>query len=152
MIDTNVAIVANGNSPQATLDCELACVHLLGNCKSIHICLDESGLIMDEYEKHLNYSGTPGVGDAYFKYLYDYQYASGKIERVKINAIDDEQRSFNELPPNQLDPSDRKFLATAVAGEASIVNSTDSDWDEQKALTDGLEVTVNQLCPECCVR
>ena len=44
-------------------------------------------------------------------------------------------RGFEELPVNRLDRADRKFLATAVVGNAPILNATDSDWDEQKELT-----------------
>ena len=60
----------------------------------------------------------------------------------------DDERGFEALPPNKLDRSDRKFLATAVVGEARILNATDSDWAEQQELTGGLGVDVVQLCPE----
>ncbi len=152
VIDSNVAIVANGSSPQASINCELACVELLERCEHLSICLDETNLIMDEYAKHLSYAGSPGVGDMFFKYLHDNQYAQKNIEVVTITQIADENRGFEELPENRFDPSDRKFLATAVSGGADVVNATDSDWAEQRELMNQLNVTVQQLCPDCCER
>ena len=66
---------------------------------------------------------------------------------MTIAEVDDE-RGFEELPPNELDPSDRKFLAVAVVGAAKILNAVDSDWSEQRSLTDDLSIDVVQLCPE----
>lgn len=150
VIDSNVAIVANGCSPQASINCELACVEMLECCENFSICLDQTGLIMTEYAKHLSYSGSPGVGDMFFKYLHDNQYAQRNIDIVPINEINDENRGFEELPENNFDPSDRKFLATAISGEAQVVNATDSDWAEQDELMNQLNITVQQLCPDCC--
>ena len=61
---------------------------------------------------------------------------------------DDENRSFEELPENTFDPSDRKFLAVAVIASAVILNATDSDYGEQGALMNDLGVRVEQLCPQ----
>ena len=105
---------------------------------------------MDEYAKHLSYAGNPGVGDMFFKYLHDNQYGQKNIELVTITPIDDENLGFAELPENNFDPSDRKFLATAVAARAKVVNATDSDWVEQQELMNQLNITVEQLCPDCC--
>ena len=152
VIDSNVAIVANGRSPQASINCELACVELLERCEQLLICLDQTSLIMDEYAKHLSYAGSPGVGDMFFKYLHDNQYAQRNIELVTVTQISDENRGFAELPVNNFDPSDRKFLATAVSAGAQVVNATDSDWAEQQELMNQLNITVQQLCPDCCER
>lgn len=153
VIDTNVLIVANGKSEQASVDCELSCIDLLGQSTSLDIVLDETSLIMNEYENHCSYKGAPGIGDMFFKYLHDNQYnPDSKISLVNIHPIDDESRSFQELPPNNFDPSDRKFLAVATVSNASVINAMDSDWDEQQELMQQLDVTVQQLCPECCIR
>lgn len=88
------------------------------------------------------------MGDAFFKYVRNYQYSSDKIQRVPITPINDEQRGFEELPENQLDKSDRKFLATTVVAHAIIVNATDSDWTEQSELLESLHIELKQLCPE----
>lgn len=149
VIETNVAISANGKNTHASIACQMACIELLTNCKKLHIAIDKSGLIMDEYAKHLSYAGQPGVGDVFFKYLHDNQYdPKKKIHSVAITLSDDTYRGFDELPLNSLDPSDRKFLATAVVAQARIINATDSDWAEQGELLESLHIELKQLCPE----
>lgn len=149
VIDTNVAISANGNNTHASYNCQLECINFLENCTEKHIIvIDEPGNIMDEYSKHLSYAGQPGVGDMFFKYLYDNQYSTDKILMVDINISIETNRGFEELPINLLDSSDRKFLATAVVAKANIVNATDSDWSEQTQLLKDLNIKVKQICPE----
>jgi len=150
VIDTNVAIVANEKSEHASIDCELQCIALLAQSADLKIALDDSELIMDEYSKHLSYAGQPGVGDMFFKYLYDNQYANNKITHHTITQIEEENQGFQELPPNNFDPSDRKLLAVAVVAGACIVNATDSDWAENLDLLNQLNISVHQLCPEHC--
>ncbi|WP_341503257.1 hypothetical protein [Gallaecimonas sp. GXIMD4217] len=149
VVDCNVTIVANQKSEHASIKCTLACINFLERCRSLNLALDSAGLIMREYSSHLNYSGSPGVGDMFFKYLHDNQFCQERISLVDLTPIEDESRTFEELPKNELDPSDRKYLATALISRSEIVNATDSDWAEQKALTDDLGVNVIQLCEEC---
>ncbi|MFU8789691.1 MAG: hypothetical protein ACNA7G_11725 [Methylobacter sp.] len=103
---------------------------------------------MAEYSKHLSHAGQPGVGDMYFKYLHNHQHAENKVQTVNITPLGDISRGFDELPTNTLDPSDRKFLATAVVAHAIVVNATDSDWAEQNELLETLNIQLKQLCPE----
>jgi predicted nucleic acid-binding protein len=149
VIDTNVAVVANGVNTHACIECQLKCIDFLYNTTQStgRIAIDESGLILNEYSKHFSYSGAPGVGDMFFKHIYDNQYNESKILQVPITQLEN-KKGFAELPENNLDRSDQKFLATAVASKATIVNATDSDWTEQNALLKSLEVEVCQLCPE----
>lgn len=148
VVDTNVAIVANGRSPQADAPCQLACVQRLREVVSQLIAIDDLGDIMREYAKHLSYAGQPGVGDMFFRHLFNNQYRSERVRRVQITPSSDEERGFEELPPNSFDPSDRKFLAVAAAAGAVVLNATDSDWYEHEALLDSLSVEVQQLCPQ----
>ena len=151
VIDTNVAIVANGNSDHVSIDCQIACADLIEQCAKLNIALDYDGMMMTEYRKHLSHAGQPGQGDAFFKYLHDNQHAHKKVKRYTITPVDD-GRGFDELPDNELDPSDHKFLATAVVAKAMIINATDSDWDENINLLEQLNINVHQLCPEHCRR
>lgn len=149
VIDTNVAISANGKNTHASIACQLACIELLKTCKKLHIAIDKAGLIMEEYARHLRHAGHPGIGDMFYKYLHDNQHDPGKkIHAVDITFSDDTGRGFDELPTNSLDSSDRKFLAVAVVAKATIVNATDSDWSEQSELLESLNVKLKQLCPE----
>ncbi len=90
----------------------------------------------------------PGAGDKFFKHVFDNSYKPARVRRVRITPTDDDGRGFEELPVNSLDRADRKFLATAVVGNAPILNATDSDWNEQKELTTKVGVEVRQLCPQ----
>ena len=111
------------------------------------LTIDDLGLILAEYKKRLHFSGMPGVGDAFFKHVFNNQYREEHVRRIDITRSDDARRGFEELPENAFDPSDRKFLAVSVVAEAVVLNATDSDWAEQDALMNRLGVEVTQLCP-----
>ena len=149
VVDTNVAIAANGRNTHADAQCRLACMEKLeAVVKNLVIAVDDQGAIVGEYAKHLNHSGMPGVGDVFFKHVFDNQYQGMHVRRVPVTPSADTSRGFEELPPNSFDPSDRKFAAVAVAGGAVVLNATDSDWAEQAALMSSLAVEVRQLCPQ----
>lgn len=152
VVDTNVTVVANGRNTHASLGCQYACISFLEGIASTKsrtkIVLDANGLILDEYKGHLSYSGQPGVGDVFFKFLHDQMHQSKKVQLVTISPISDETRGFNELPINPVDMSDRKFLAVAVVSGAEITNAVDTDWHDQRVFVANLHVIVRQLCPE----
>ena len=148
-MDTNVAIAANGRNTHADARCQLQCIKTLEDIRDQKIVvIDEGTLIFDEYKNRLEFAGAPGFGDKFFKYVYDNLCSENRVRRVTITSCRDDRRGFEELPVNTLDRSDRKFLAAAVVGRASIVNATDSDWSQQEELTERLGVTVRQLCPQ----
>ena len=149
VVDTNVAIVANSRDTHADVACQLACITKLGRIVGQDVvALDETGYILDEYRAYLSHSGQPGVGDAFFKYVFDHQYQDLRVRRILVTPSDDDRRGFEELPENSFDRSDRVFLAVALVGEAIVLNATDSDWHEHAALMDELDVEVEQLCPQ----
>ncbi len=151
VIDTNVTIVANGQSSHATPQCQYACISFLEDIVSpgsrMKIALDAHGEILAEYKDHLSYSGQPGVGDIFFKYLHDSMYRQTKVLLTQITPICDEARGYTELPANVVDKGDRKFLAVAVKSKSQIANAVDTDWHEQRAFIKSLNVRVRQLCP-----
>ena len=149
VVDTNVAISANGRETHADEQCQLECVRTLRAMVAGEvIAIDDRGSILHEYARNLRWSGQPGTGDVFFKHVVNCQGDPTRVRRVPLNPSEDDQRGFDELPPNTFDPSDRKFLAVAVVARAVVLNATDSDWAEQRALTDGLGVEVRQLCPQ----
>ena len=152
VVDTNVLIVANGNNEQADPECELACIEMLeGATKGKKtVLLDASGLIMEEYEGYCNYSGVPGVGDLFFKFLHDHQWSQeNAISHVSIQVTPDEEGGFANLPPNNFHRNDRKFLAVAKAGDAQVINATDSHWSEHADFIESMDVCVIELCRHC---
>ena len=149
VVDTNVAIAANGRGTHADMQCRLACVRrLLALASGETVVIDRTGLILNEYKKHLHFSGTPGVGDMFFKHVFDNQSGNRHVRRVAVTPTEDPARGFEELPQNTFDPSDRKFLAVAVVADAVVLNATDNDWGEQGALMGELGVEVSELCPQ----
>lgn len=149
VVDTNVAIAANARDTHADLACQKECVSALRSLvEGEVVAIDDDQLIIDEYRRHLRHSGTPGVGDMFFKHVFDNQYQPNRVRRVPISQVEDDERGFEELPPNAFDRSDRKFLAVAVVANATVVNATDSDWNENAALMSSLGVEVQQLCPQ----
>ena len=149
VVDTNVAVAANGRRTHADLQCQRSCVERLAAVvKEEVVAIDDAGLVFEEYTRRLSRSGQPGVGDAFLKYLFDHQYHSARIRRVTVTRSANPRRGFEELPENGLDRSDRKFLAVAIVAKAVVLNAMERDWNEQKALLNHLWVQVRQLCPQ----
>ena len=148
VVDTNVAVVANGRDTHVNDACQQKCVEKIESIiESGVLVVDTEDLILEEYSGQLEFSGQPSVGDELFIHLVNCQYLEGQVKRVAITPTNHEYTEFAELPENALDRSDQKFLAVAVVSGAIIVNATDSDWSEHRGLTDGLGVKVDQLCP-----
>jgi predicted nucleic acid-binding protein len=152
VVDTNVAIAANGRNTHASLKCQYECIEFLQKLTADigrhQIFLDEGEQILDEYRTYLYHHGEPGVGDSFYRFLHDHMYSGNRVRRVAIVPIDDGARGFAELPPNGLDMSDRKFLAVALIAKAAVANAMDTDWYKQAEFITGLGVKVKQLCPE----
>ena len=149
VVDTNVAIAANGADTHADLKCQRECVSTLEDvCARRVVVLDDANAIFNEYKDRLSFSGVPGVGDKFFKHIFDHWSDETRVLRVSITPCSDVRRGFEQLPENDLDQSDRKFLTAALVARADILNATDSDWSEQEDLTTSLGVTVHQICPQ----
>ena len=152
VIDTNVLIVANKrDDTPSDPKCEKACIELLLEATEERktVLLDTSELIIDEYEAYCRYSREPGVGDKFFKFLYNHQHSTEKVIHISIQETPDEDGGFANLPANTFDRDDRKFLAVAEAGDGRVMNATDSDWSEHAGFIASLGVRVLELCPQC---
>jgi hypothetical protein len=154
VVDTNVAIVANGRDTHAGAKCQLDCIRRLRDLVQHGVVvLDELELILEEYRRHLRPAGQPGVGDAFLRHLFDHRYDTTKCELVEITRIPDDTRSFEEFPDDQalagFDPDDRKFVAAACASRRDpvILNATDSDWGQFEEILAQHDVVIDQLCP-----
>jgi hypothetical protein len=135
VVDTNVAVTANGKSA-ASPSCVLECVTALRTImRSGRLALDDGYRILNEYRRHLAASGQPGLGDAFFKWVHDHQADELRCQQVRIRPRADDDQSFEEFPDHpglgSFDPADRKFVAVAAAcpdGPAPILQATDSKW------------------------
>ncbi len=151
IIDTNVLIVANERSPQATDECVIAAVDFLEQVRNESVLLlDSENEIYDEYRRYCSHSGQPGMGDAFFLHLHRSQ---ANPEHVAIAEITPVEHSYAEVPAtlSGFDKSDHKFIAVAKTceDETPIVNCVDSDWSESAALLADEGVRVLELCPTC---
>ncbi|MCZ0941735.1 MAG: hypothetical protein OXJ53_01615 [Gammaproteobacteria bacterium] len=153
VVDTNVAIVANGEADKKgklpDLRCQTGCVAKLREVvDSGTVAIDDKYAILREYHKHLSArsgrSEEPKPGSVFFKSVLQ---SSCPVHCVSVGAGEDDSWGIDALRHSTFDRSDRKFLAVAVAVGGVVVNATDSDWREHRSLMDGLGVEVQEVCP-----
>lgn len=131
VIDTNVPIVANGGpNVHASPECRLQAIEFLKIVRDRHIVLlDEDGEIQDEYQRHLQPSGQPGVGDQFYRIII--QSSPQRVSRVRLPK-DLTTGEYVDFPQQKslasFDVSDRKFAALGIRYNAPVYNATDSDW------------------------
>ena len=153
VIDTNVTVVANGQNEQAGYSCQCGCIEALENAREQLVLIDEDFEILDEYRRHLSHSGQPGVGDAFFKWLWENQSNPDHCRKVQINPDSTDPGSFEEFPKDQdladFDYDDRKFVAVASASKlaARILNASDTDWWLAREALRRHGLDVEFLCP-----
>lgn len=134
VVDTNVAIVANGRSNIGSgripsVDCRLAAVEfLLELMETATVLLDLAHEIQSEYRSRLQPSGQPGVGDQFYRTVLNS--SPNRVARVDLPKGEDGE--YVDLPRSLIeanfDRSDRKFAALAKRTNATVANATDSDW------------------------
>lgn len=155
VVDTNVAVCANGETPQASPRCVIACVDALEALKRRGtVLIDVHGDILGEYVGRLSRSGQPGVGDAFLRWLIDNQANRYRVRQVTTTP--DGAGGYAEFPADPalagFDRDDRKFVAVALSASRrhppSILNATDSDWKTFEAELAIHHVRIEFLCPE----
>ena len=152
VIDTNVLAVANGRHELAQARCVEACIDALDEARRGSVVIDEGQLILDEYRRHCAFAGQPGLGDAFFKWLWNRQADSRYCRCVRITPHG--QRGFVEFPADArlaaFDRSDRKFVAAALAAGdfPPVLNASDTDWWLARKELESHGLTLTFLCPE----
>lgn len=155
VVDTNVPIVANGRDTHASSACRLIGIDFLEDLVAKgRIAIDDRGVIFEQYKSYLSFSGQPGVGDLFFKHVFDNMYVSERVERVVVEPIADDRRQFAEFPVDaelaSFDRADKVFVAVARATPRNrdIVNATDGGWAAHRVPLLRHGVAVVELCPE----
>jgi len=153
VVDTNVAVVANRRSPQASMDCILSCVESLEQMvRQGQVVLDDRWAILSEYMRYLSRTGQPGVGDAFLKWILTNLGNRDRCELVSITPVDGDSGSFHEFPMDpalaNFDPSDRKFVAVARAHSSNppILQAVDWEWWTYRDLLKSHGVEIRFLC------
>lgn len=153
IVDTNVAIVANGERDKQGRgpdpECETECNTKLEEVvDSGTVAVDDSYRIFGEYQRVLaqvsNGRRSPGPGDKFLKLVL---VGECRVKRVAVDPSEDDSWGIEALRGSAFDKSDRKFLAVAVAVNGVVVNATDSDWRDHRPLMERLGVEVEELCP-----
>jgi hypothetical protein len=151
VFDTNVAVVANRQSPQASRDCISACSEAIEYLKESGILLiDDGWRILKEYSANLS---SPGVGFSFYKWVLSNKSNIERCRQISLHARNQPADNFEEFPNDpalsNFDRSDRKFVAVALASGNSpeILNAVDRDWwDHRHALAKN-GVRIKFLCP-----
>jgi len=136
VVDTNVAVVANGHSPQASRNCVDICINRLEGIirGEERLVLDNRWKIISEFSDNLRSSGEPGAGDRFLLWLL--RNKDTQCELVSITSVDGLENEFKEFPTNSelkdFDLDDRKFIAVALAHpeKPPILQATDTQWWE----------------------
>ena len=155
VVDTNVALAANGDANQAGLQCALRCLkELVATRNERQVLLDDAGLILQEYLKQKPHGFPKGPGDAFLVWVFDNQANPAHIQVVPITPLWDDPRGFAEFPNDveltTFDQDDRKFVAVALASGVAptILNATDTDWWIHRTALSRNGVCVEYLCPQ----
>jgi hypothetical protein len=157
IVDTNVPIVANRKSPQASPECVKECARRLGQITKgkARLALDDKWQIINEYKNKLNEKGQPGIGDSFLKWVLTNQANAMHCVLVPITP---QGESFAEFPSalelQNFDRSDRKFVAVALAhpDRPPILQAVDTDWWGVREALSRNGVQIEFLCPEDMVR
>jgi hypothetical protein len=162
LVDTNVAVVANGGHQQAGIGCVRKCVLRLMNIKEgSKIVLDSCGLILKEYLKHNPHGMPRGAGDVFMVWASDNQANPNVCLRATVtprhgtavsrdrNDLDPDLEEFpNDPALATFDRQDRKFVAAALSSGVNpvIVNATDRDWANHHDQLAAHGVVVEHIC------
>lgn len=152
MIDTNVAVVANGRyelgaGKYPSIDCQIAAIEFLQSVlENGKILVDLDGYIQTEYRRYLAPSGQPGVGDRFYQEVL--MSAPNRIERIEVPVGADGE--YLDLPRAIVDAgfdrSDRKFAAVAKREAAPVANAVDSDWLHHRVILEENGIEILFLC------
>ena len=156
IIDTNVAVVANRKSAQASEDCEQTCINSLLEITSgeVKLALDDERRIIEEYRGNLSPTGQPGIGDAFLKWVEMNWTDPQKCDLVSITPVGDLENEFQEFPTDSaledFDPDDRKFVAIALTHpeKPPILQAVDRQWWELRDALSRNSVTVEFICED----
>jgi len=154
VVDTNVAVVANGKSDQASPECVSTCaVRLRELMRKGRLVLDDGRRILREYMANIGRSGgQPMPGDAFLKWVHTNYSNPERCELVQITPRNSSETDFVEFPDDpqlsNFDKNDRKFVAVAAAhpDKPPILQAVDTKWWEMKEPLRRAGITVDFLC------
>lgn len=131
VVDTNVPLVVklSEGHPSELVD---ACAELLENIIAgrVPVVTDEGGEIVEEYFHQLSRAGQPSLGDAFARYVNDNRYRWDAAMRPDIQPGEPGTNIYGVLDGDhdEIDPSDRKFVAAAKVADVPVIQAADTKW------------------------
>lgn len=155
VVDTNVAVVANGKSEQASEQCVDSCAERLEQIMygGVKLVLDDDWRILDEYMRNLHKNG-PEIGNRFLVWTLQYRTNPERCELVPITPVDGLKNEFKEFPADSeledFDRDDRKFIAVALAHpeKPPILQATDTQWWDFRDALIRNGVIVEYICKD----
>lgn len=154
VVDTNVVLVANKLSSDASVGCIQTCARRLHEiCTGGHLVVDDLMRIFNEYRnKTLKKKGQREAGDEFVLWVITNLWNPDRCTQVKLNAKQNDEQDFDEFPDHvdlkNFDRSDRVFVAVANAHpkHPKILAACDTDhWLHRDALAK-CGISVDFLC------
>ena len=153
VVDTNVAVVANGRSEQASANCVETCAQRLGGIMrgDVKLVLDNKWIILREYMQNLRSNGAD-IGDRFLGWILLKK--DDLCDFVSITPVDGLENEFEEFPDDSaltgFDPDDRKFIAVAIAHpqKPPILQAVDTQWWDFRVALRENGVTVEFICED----
>ena len=153
--DTNVAVVANALSEQASEDCVETCAERLEEIMrdEVKLVLDDDWQILGEYAQNLHSTGTD-VGDRFLLWVLRNWRNPERCDLVHITPVNGSENEFEEFPNDPaldgFDPDDRKFIAVAIThpDKPPILQAVDSQWWDFRDAFRRNGVTVEFICED----
>jgi hypothetical protein len=152
IVDTNVILVANEQHPDVTEQCVVACARRLERIMIAgRIVIDDGYLILKEYQNKTTPQMGKRPGDAFVKWLLRNNANAERCQQVKL--VEHAERGFESFPDDErlmsFDPSDRKFVAVAIAhpNHPPIAQAADSKWLGWSSALEDHGVSLDLVCP-----
>ena len=135
IVDTNVAVVANGKSVQSSRECVDTCIHRLQGIMhgETKLVLDNEWAILREYMQNLHSNGAD-AGDRFLAWCLRNWKSPEQCDLVSITPIEGSETEFEGFPGDSelenFDPDDRIFIAVAHKhpDKPPILQAVDSQW------------------------
>jgi hypothetical protein len=151
IIDTNVSIIAQGNSEYSE-NCQEQCASFMESIKYENniVVIDSDYDLLVEYEKNAARYRQDNYLREFVKWLHRYKDNTSKVKKVSINP--DSEKGYIEVPQTlhdlNFDWSDRKFVAVAIANNkiAPIIEAGDSKWIGWEIALNNEGISVIFLC------
>lgn len=133
VIDTNVLLVANQQHPDISIECMANCIEHLQTIQSEGVVvIDDSFIILNEYQHKTQVNPPRGVGDVFLKWLLRNMGNPARVEMVSVSLSDID--FYTEFPDQALqhefDPPDRIFptVANVHLDKPTIWQAADCKW------------------------